>query len=73
MKDLNRRIDRLVKVSGGDFQAKALALAKRWRIPTERVLEVAKGYETALNPSLFSDGCLTWEAFCLLRELGLWG
>jgi hypothetical protein len=72
MKNLKRRIERLTKASGGDFQAKARALAKQWNIPTERVLAVTKGHEAALNHSLFTDGSLTWEAFCFLRELGLW-
>jgi hypothetical protein len=71
MKDLNRRIGRLEKVSGGDFDAKTRALAGRLGIPIDRVSAVAKGHEAQLAPHIGMKGYITWEAFCQLRELGL--
>ena len=72
MKNLNRRIDRLARASGGDFQAKSRALAARLGVPIERILAAAKGHETQLNLELGMDGSITWQGFCFLREVGVW-
>jgi hypothetical protein len=72
MKDLQKRLERLEKVSGGDYQAKVAALALRLGVPAERLCAVAKGHEAQLGPNIGMDGSITWEAFCYLRKLGLW-
>ena len=72
MKDLNRRIGRLEKASGGDFDAKTRALAGRLGIPIDRVSAVAKSHEAQLAPHIGMDGSITWEGFCFLREAGAW-
>jgi hypothetical protein len=72
MKNLNRRIDRLAKASGGDFQAKVRALSERLGVPAERILAAAKGHEAQLNRDIGIDGTITWEGFCYLRQLGPW-
>ena len=70
MKDLRKRVERLEKVSEGDFQTKVEALALRLGVPAERLLVIAKSGERQLCPNISLDGMVTWEAFCLLRDLG---
>jgi hypothetical protein len=72
MKNLNRRIDRLAKASGGDLQVKARALSERLGVPAERILAAAKGHEAQLNREIGMDGTITWEGFCSLRQLSAW-
>jgi hypothetical protein len=72
MKSLNRRIARLERASGGDFPTKVRAAAERLGVPADRVSALAKGHEAQLGANIGTDGTVTWEAFCHLRELGLW-
>jgi hypothetical protein len=72
MKSLHRRIVRLERAAGGDFQTKVRFLAKRLDIPADRVSAVTKGHEAQLGPHIGMDGTITWEGFLFLRDLGLW-
>jgi hypothetical protein len=72
MKGLRKRIERLEKVSEGDFQTKVEAfLALRLGVPAERILVIVKGGERQLGPNISRVGMVTWEAFCQLRDLGV--
>lgn len=68
MKNLRRRIERLEKVTGGDFQTKLRLLSARLGGAGD-LIEVATPHEARLNRQIASDGTITWEGFCYLHDL----
>ena len=68
---LRNRIKRLERASGGDLEVRLRAFAKRLGIAPDRLLAIAGDHRERLVRELGTDGLVTWEGFCWLRELGL--
>jgi hypothetical protein len=69
MKNLRRRIERLERVDGGDFQTRLRLLSTNLG-GAEKLIEVANRYRARLNREIGSDGTITWDGFCHLHDLG---
>ena len=69
--NLQKRIERLERASGGDFETKVQVLAARWGISAERMLTIAPEHKRWLSQAIGWDGTITWEGFCYFHNLGL--
>jgi hypothetical protein len=66
-----RRIERLEGASKNDFESKAIVLAENLGMAPEPILALSAEDRQRVTPLMGTDGTITWEGFCYLRELGI--
>jgi hypothetical protein len=67
---LQKRIKRLERISGGEFETKLRAFSERMGIPAERMRAIAPEHKRWLSQNMGRNGTITWEGFCYLYQLG---
>ena len=68
-RDLKRRIERLEASGGSDFEKNIRLLAPKIGIEPDELLQVVKGHAPYLKKQVQDGGTITWEGFCLVRDL----
>jgi hypothetical protein len=68
---LRRRLQRFERAAGGHLGIRLRACAVRLGIASERLSEIADEHKEVLTREIGTDGMVTWEGLCWLRDIGL--